>query len=144
MTYLLDVNVLIALFDSEHLHHEAAHSWFASVGQAGWATCPIVENGFVRVVTNRAYPNGRISILDAVAKLNVFCSEPGHAFWEDSVTVRHLDDRLLLGIGGHQQITDMYLAALANHNHGKLATFDKRIATAMRDDFSAVIELISE
>ncbi len=56
MTYLLDINVLVALFDSAHVHHEAAHRWFASVGNASWATCPITENGFVRVVSNPVYP----------------------------------------------------------------------------------------
>ena len=51
MTHLLDINVLVALFDSAHVHHEAAHRWFANVGNASWATCPITENGFVRVVS---------------------------------------------------------------------------------------------
>ena len=52
---LLDVNVLVALFDPDHVHHEAAHDWFANEGTGGWATCPVTENGFIRVITNPAY-----------------------------------------------------------------------------------------
>jgi len=144
VTYLLDVNVLIALFDPDHVHHDTAHRWLANVGHTAWATCPIVENGFVRVVTNRTYPNGGLSILDAIAKLKVFCSEPGHAFWEDRVSLRNYDDQFLSGIGGHQQITDAYLVALASHNQGKLATFDKRIAISISSEFSGAIELIGD
>ena len=36
--HLLDVNVLVALFDPAHIHHEAAHEWFGTAGPAGWAT----------------------------------------------------------------------------------------------------------
>ena len=49
---LLDVNVLVALFDPDHVHHEAAHVWFAATRGAGWATCPLTENGVVRVLSN--------------------------------------------------------------------------------------------
>ena len=52
---LLDVNVLVALFDSSHVHHEVAHDWFADHRAQGWATCPHTENGFVRVLANPAY-----------------------------------------------------------------------------------------
>jgi predicted nucleic acid-binding protein len=52
---LLDVNFLVALFDPDHIHHDAAHDWFADERAHGWATCPLTENGLVRVVTNAAY-----------------------------------------------------------------------------------------
>jgi predicted nucleic acid-binding protein len=54
-TALLDVNVLVALFDPDHVHHEVAHDWFADNGPRGWATCPLTESGFVRVVSNPSY-----------------------------------------------------------------------------------------
>ncbi len=55
--YLLDVNVLLALSDPMHIHHEAAHRWFAAKGQSAWATSPITENGFVRIASHPNYPN---------------------------------------------------------------------------------------
>jgi predicted nucleic acid-binding protein len=57
IVYLLDVNVLLALCDPLHVHHAAAHRWFAAVGRFAWATCPITENGFVRIAAHRSYPN---------------------------------------------------------------------------------------
>jgi uncharacterized protein len=38
--HLLDVNVLVALLDPAHLHHDAAHAWFEVKREGGWATCP--------------------------------------------------------------------------------------------------------
>ena len=55
---LLDVNMLIALCDSMHVHHQAASQWFKRESKSGWVTCPITENGFVRVMGQNAYPNG--------------------------------------------------------------------------------------
>ena len=57
MVYLLDVNVLIALADPAHVQHEAAHGWFGSGGAASFATCPLTENGLLRIVGNHRYPN---------------------------------------------------------------------------------------
>ena len=44
-TFLLDVNVLIALVDPAHVQHDAAHDWFGQLGYLAWATCPLTENG---------------------------------------------------------------------------------------------------
>jgi predicted nucleic acid-binding protein len=52
---LLDINVLVALFDADHVHHDFAHDWFTDHHERGWATCPITENGFIRVVSNPKY-----------------------------------------------------------------------------------------
>jgi predicted nucleic acid-binding protein len=57
VTFLLDVNVLIALIDPGHVAHDDAHAWFQAEGQAGWSTCPLTENGVVRIVGNPKYPN---------------------------------------------------------------------------------------
>ena len=72
---LLDVNVLVALFDPSHVHHTAAHDWFADRGEEGWATCPITENGLLRIVGHPKYPNSpgppspEASRLDALRRL---------------------------------------------------------------------------
>ncbi len=55
--YLLDINLLLALTDPMHVHHELSHQWFAKKGRKGWATCPLTENGFVRIASHPKYPN---------------------------------------------------------------------------------------
>jgi uncharacterized protein len=130
MIALLDVNVLVALFDAAHLHHEAAHAWFGRSRSRQWATCPLTENGLVRVLSNPSYRGSSTTIDDAAARLHKFCSESRHVFWPDSTTIR---DRGLFRwnhVQGHRQIPDVYLLALAVANEGLLATFDSGISLA--------------
>jgi toxin-antitoxin system PIN domain toxin len=125
--HLLDVNVLIALFDPGHLHHERAHEWFASTGSAGWATCPVTENGFVRVLSNPAYPGRRTTVADAVDRLRRFTASEAHVFWAGTPSL--LDPNAIRAekLTGHREITDTWLLALAVENAGALATFDEGI-----------------
>ena len=129
MTGLLDVNVLVALFDPSHLHHELAHEWFGQKGGAGWASCPITENGFVRVISNPKYGGRRTTTGDAIHRLLVFRQAGGHAFWPDDSSI--LDPALFDAsqLSGHGQLTDAYLLGLAVRNDGQLVTFDRRIPT---------------
>jgi len=124
---LLDVNVLVALFDPAHIHHETAHRWLAQNRHYGWATCPITVNGSIRIISNPRYPASVEAPAEIASLLRAACSAPDHHFWEDSVSL--LDDTLFLAsmIGGHQKITDAYLLGLAVRNHGRLATFDRSI-----------------
>jgi toxin-antitoxin system PIN domain toxin len=127
---LLDVNVLVALFDPDHVHHEAAHRWFAPNRGAGWATCPLTENGLVRILANPAYlavPEGAAGILK---RLDAFCASGGHVFWEDAISLR--DERVFRRTRAltHRQITDVYLLALAKKKGGRLVTFDAKIPWA--------------
>ncbi|MGH7924455.1 MAG: TA system VapC family ribonuclease toxin [Candidatus Binatus sp.] len=128
MIALLDVNVLVALFDPAHLHHEASHAWFGPNRSLRWATCPLTENGLIRVLSNPGYRGSRTTIDDAAARLHKFCSEPQHVFWPDSTSVR--DRRLFRWnhVQGHRQIPDVYLLALAVANDGRLVTFDSAIS----------------
>ena len=124
---LLDVNVLVALFDSDHIHHDAAHDWFADHEADGWATCPLTENGFVRVLTNPGYGAAPLRATDLVARLRRFCSSRDHLFWPDAVSLR---DETLFDAGyvqGHRQLTDVYLLGLTVKMKGRLATFDHGI-----------------
>jgi toxin-antitoxin system PIN domain toxin len=125
ITYLLDINVLLALVDPMHVHHEAAHRWFATEGHKSWATCPIVENGFVRIASHPNYPNRPGDVSAVLAILNQLCEAQGHQFWaEDISLLQILDPGALIT---HAQITDIYLLGLAAHKRGKLATLDQRI-----------------
>jgi uncharacterized protein len=133
MIALLDVNVLVALFDPTHIYHDAAHVWFGLNRQDGWATCPLTENAFVRVLSNPAY-RGRLTTLDdAASRLKTLCAGRDHVFWPDSLTVREASRFHWRKLQGHRQLTDVYLLALAISNHGCLATFDARIPLAAID-----------
>jgi uncharacterized protein len=127
MIALLDVNVLVALFDGVHIHHEAAHVWFERDRSLGWATCPLTENGFVRVLSNSAYPGRATTVEDAIDRLERFRLSGGHTFWADTVSFRSVELFRSIHIGGHRQLTDVYLLALAVQNGGRLATFDRSI-----------------
>lgn len=128
MVALLDVNVLIALFDPAHVHHEAAHKWFEINRKYRWATCPLTENAFVRVLSNSSYPGQSTTIEDATSRLRTFCSDREHVFWPDSVSIRERGRFRWNHVQGHRQLTDVYLLALAISNQGRLATFDTTIS----------------
>ncbi len=122
---LLDVNVLVALFDPAH--PKDAHAWFGKNQRRGWATCPLTINGCVRVLSNPAYPTVDATPRDVIVRLETLCTRAGHHFWPDSVSL--LDDRLFdpRRIAGHQAITDAYLVGLAVRHGGKLVTCDRSI-----------------
>jgi hypothetical protein len=124
---LLDVNLLIALFDPDHVHHDLAHDWFVDHRDAGWATCPVTENGFLRVVTNPKYGVETLRPADLLARLRQFCDSGSHHFWTDAVSLR--DERVfnLNFVAGPRQLTDVYLLGLAKKMRGRLATFDRTI-----------------
>lgn len=127
MTYLLDINVLIALFDPAHVDHDAAHRWFASTGSSSWATCPITENGTIRVLSNPAYPTISAAPSEVADRVRVFRSQPSHEFWQEDISLTDTSRFDLTKVRGHQQTTDLYLAGLAVRFGGRLATFDVRI-----------------
>jgi uncharacterized protein len=123
---LLDVNVLVALFHPDHVHHDLAHDWFADHRSDGWATTPITENGFVRVLS---HPKSGVSerptrLLEHLVK---FCASGQHVFWPDAISLR--DERLFARtyLVGAKQLTDIYLLGLAKKMGGSLATFDRAI-----------------
>lgn len=126
---LLDVNVLLALFDPNHVHHDIAHDWFDGEGVPGWATCPLTENGFLRTA-NVARKTEFVQLPDLIDRLRTFQSSGGHQRWNDDVSL--LDERLFQArtIRGRRQLTDIYLLGLAVKHGGRLATFDQRIPLA--------------
>ncbi|SRR5258708_2147357 len=127
IAYLLDVNVLIALSWPEHVEHAAARRWFAKHGAKGWATCPLAEAGFVRIVSNPAFSSRSVSVQQAMEGLADSLRDDAHQFWPDSISLPEAMRFLTEPIKGHQQITDAYLVALAIRNKGKLATLDRGI-----------------
>ena len=126
MIALLDINVLIALFDAAHVHHHAAHRWMTRNRSLGWATCPITQNGCIRVMSQPNYP-GYLPVAEIVRRLSKAIAVREHTFWPDSISLcdpkRFAADRILTT----KTLTDIYLLGLAEEKGGRLVTFDRTI-----------------
>lgn len=124
MRALLDVNVLIALFDVGHIHYGSARNWWNTNERGGWASCVLTQNGFVRVISKPGYERP-VPLRVAIAALTDQASQTDHEFWPDDISIT--DDKLFDHgyILGPNQITDVYLLALAVKHDGRLVTFDR-------------------
>lgn len=126
MRALFDVNVLIALLDTDHVGHAVATSWFADQLKHGWASCPITENGTARIMASPGYSNP-VPVAAILQRLATAKTTEHHRFWPDDISLtdaRVFKQNELLG---PKQITDRYLLALAVTNNGRLVTFDQGI-----------------
>jgi toxin-antitoxin system PIN domain toxin len=133
MRALLDVNCLLALLDEDHSSHLQALLWWQSNRKAGWATCPLTQNGFARIASQRRYPSQR-PLGVAIEQIERLVTLPDHEFWADDISIA--DDRVFdrSRILGPNQLTDVYLLALAVKNVGRLVTFDRGVPLgAVRD-----------
>ena len=124
---LLDVNVLVALLDAGHLHHRVATAWLAAHARSGWASCPLTQNGCLRILSQPNYPNPQ-PIARVAERLSAATADASHVFWPDSLSLLEPDllrwDRIL----SPRQITDTYLLALAAAQGGRLVTLDRGIS----------------
>lgn len=126
MRSLLDVNVLLALFDADHAFHERAHGWYGQ--NTAWASCPNSENGLIRIMSNPNYhPVERHSPSEVISALQSFSKNSDHEFWADSLSLRDASCVDAGKILGSRVLTDIYLLALACRNGGRLVTFDEGI-----------------
>jgi toxin-antitoxin system PIN domain toxin len=127
MRALLDVNVLIALLDAGHLHHHVASEWLARELDSGWASCPLTQNGCLRILAQPAYPGAQPVALVA-ERLAEAMAHPSHAFWPDSLSLLDRSKVHWSSLTGHRQVTDVYLLALAVSQSGRFVTFDARMS----------------
>lgn len=127
MRALLDVNVLVALLDGGHLHHGLVTDWLRAAQGDGWASCPLTQNGCLRILSLAAYPNPQPVALVA-QRLAKAVAHPSHQFWPDSLSLldpgRLRWDRML----SSRQVTDIYLLALAVEQDARLVTLDQGIS----------------
>jgi uncharacterized protein len=141
-TALLDVNVLIALAWSGHIHHDVAHAWLGARGNARWATTPVTELGFVRLVSNPAFSGDALDPPEALALLQRSFGDPKHEFWADGTDVPSALEDFHSRIQGHRQWTDAYLLSLARSRKGVFATFDRGVRTLAGQPFASALEVI--
>jgi len=126
MRALLDVNVLIALLDGGHIHHSAANEWLAAHIGEGWASCPLTQNGCLRIMSADAYPRAK-PVATVAERLKEATATRFHEFWPDEISVldssKFQESRWL----SSRQITDAYLLALAVHRDGTFVTLDRKV-----------------
>jgi uncharacterized protein len=123
---LLDVNVLIALLDAQHVDHERARGWLGREIRGGWSSCAITQNGFLRVVSHARYPNP-VTLAEAADRLASATQSRHHAFWPCDLSL--LDSEVFdrSRLHGPRQITNVYLLALATSQGGRFVTFDDAV-----------------
>ncbi|MCC5888414.1 MAG: VapC toxin family PIN domain ribonuclease, partial [Gammaproteobacteria bacterium] len=86
MRALLDVNVLIALLDADHVHLAASHAWLEANIDAGWASCPLTQNGCIRIMSQPSYP-GTLSAAAVAQRLAAATQTQWHSFWPDGLSL---------------------------------------------------------
>jgi toxin-antitoxin system PIN domain toxin len=141
--YLLDVNVMIALIDPAHVQHDRAHDWFSATGRHAWATCPLTENGVLRIVGHARYPSSPGTPAAVAELVAILRGLGGHEHWPDDVSLfdgQLVDTARLLDSA---QVTDTYLLALARAHGGKLATFDRHLVTDAVVNGASALHLIA-
>ena len=127
MRALLDVNVLIALLDADHSLHARATRWFAGHARSGWASCPITQNGCIRIMSHPSYPNA-LSVRAVIERLMQASTSALHVFWPDDVSLLDAKVADSARIHGPRQLTDVYLLALAVRHNGQFVTFDASVS----------------
>lgn len=123
MRSLLDVNVILALLDADHVDHRLARAFLNRHAGDGWASCPLTQNGFVRIISQPRYPSP-VPVGSAIERLAEATRTASHAFWPDDVTVLDPDTIDRSRLLGPRQVTDAYLLALAVSRGGRFLTLD--------------------
>jgi toxin-antitoxin system PIN domain toxin len=140
---LLDVNMLVALGWYEHTFHAVAQSWFRAHWRKGWATTPMTQSAFVRIVSNRSALRNAVTPAEAVGLLEDNLQHATHEFWPDDLRLADATRPFRRYITGHQQIPDAYLLGLVLHHKSRLVTFDKgAVALAAAAGFPNLVSIV--
>ena len=135
--WLLDVNILVALLWRPHSHHRVAQSWFDSRRRRRWASCPITQAGFVRIIGNPQAQAAGVSPRDALRALEESVARSHHEFWADDLPLAEALAPVAERLRGHRQITDAYLLGLTLRRGGRLATFDRGVLALLPEGHPA-------
>ena len=104
----------------------ALFEWFGVHARGGWASCPISQNGYLRIMSHPGYPNA-LPVAAVMERLAPATRSSYHQFWPDDVSL--LDPSIADPgrIHGPRQLTDVFLLALAIHHGGCFVTFDTTV-----------------
>jgi toxin-antitoxin system PIN domain toxin len=140
--FLLDVSVLIALVREDHTAHRVTKRWFKHLDGRDWATCPLTQAGFIRIISNPKFLERPPDVNEAIDMLQALASLPGHQFWTMEVGFAEATKSIREKLFGHQQVTDAYLLGLAIRKKGKLATLDHAIPALAGDELNQYLEIV--
>lgn len=129
MRALLDVNVLIALLDAAHINHQRASQWLEQSLHHGWASCPLTQNGCLRIMAQPAYPQA-LPLAAVAQRLGQAAATPAHLFIADDYSLLDADSLHWPQLLGHRQVTDAYLLGLAVRHGCRFVSFDARVNLA--------------
>lgn len=139
---LLDVSVLIASIDEGHVSYKGVHAWLHEARRRSWATCPLTQAGFVRIISNRRFHPHPVSLAESLKLLSDITQRPGHHFWPMDISFREAVQPFRERLFGHQQVTDAYLLGLAINNKGRLVTLDSGIEALAGREFAQYVTLL--
>ncbi|MGV3532825.1 MAG: VapC toxin family PIN domain ribonuclease [Chthoniobacteraceae bacterium] len=142
MISLLDVNVLIALLDWNHPSNGAANEYFKQAQRKGWATCPLTQNGVLRIMGHPNYHKGAGSVGPVRDQLSYYLAAPGHQFWPDDLSLA--DQRIFPEMSASKGLTDLYLLGLAVKRRGRFVTFDRRIDPSLLPSGPAAYHVLAQ
>ena len=113
------------------------------MGRKSFATCPLTENGLVRILGHPKYPNSPGPPGVVIQSLRGIRTLAGHVFWLDEVSIAdesHFSEQRLTT--SHARVTDSYLLALAQLNKGRLATMDRKLAAEVAGNDKSSLEVL--
>lgn len=140
--FLLDANVLVALSWPDHSLHGRAGRWFAARGHLAWATCPLTQTAFVRILSNPAFSPQALTPRDALSLLESNLKHPNHQFWAAGIPLSGAIEKVEAKLQGHRQVTDAYLVGLAAQRKGKFATMDGGVISLVGETHKTAVEYI--
>jgi predicted nucleic acid-binding protein len=126
--YLLDVNMLVALGHTLHVHHLRSERWLKAISPKAeaLATCSITELGFVRVSVQAGLQPDVATAAKALSSLKA-SSPVKFELWPDCLGA----DRLPRYVKKTAELTDGHLLELARENGAQLVTLDGNIPDSL-------------
>jgi uncharacterized protein len=139
---LLDVNILIASVDEGHVAYKRVHAWLGESAGRHWASCPLTQAGFVRIISNRGFHERPVSVSESFELLAAITERPGHRFWPIDITFSEAVQPFRERLFGHRQVTDAYLLGLAIKNKGRLVTLDRGIEVLAGESYRQYVTVL--
>ena len=137
-----DVNTLIAAAWPNHIHHVQARRWLQEETQSGWATCPMVQSGFLRISMNATVVGQAATFATALTLLERYTSDTAHILWESEASPPTWPEWLKQRVQGYRQVTDATLLATALHHGGVLVTLDSGLLTLVPESYRSRVQVL--
>lgn len=139
--YLLDVNILVALTFTAHVHHRRVKEWFNGSPDLRWAVCAFTEAGFLR--TSTAPRHGQITMSEATKILEMLKEHPGYCYLTITADWHTLCSPFYRRLYGTKQVMDAFLLGLAVHEGFILVTLDKALLHLAGESHKRSVLLLS-